>query len=43
MTTPCDTKPQRPRLAERLLPWVEAVYKLILATSALLAIWRALH
>jgi hypothetical protein len=35
--------PVRRPLSQRLLPFVEFLYKAILATSAMLAIWRALH
>jgi hypothetical protein len=35
--------PVRRPLSQRLLPFVEILYKAILATSAMLAIWRALH
>ncbi|WP_268921325.1 hypothetical protein [Siccirubricoccus phaeus] len=43
MTTAQDPKPEPRPLSARLLPWVEALYKLVLATSALIAIWKALH
>ncbi len=35
--------PVRRPLSQRLQPLVEALYKLILASSAMLAIWKALH
>jgi hypothetical protein len=37
------TDPVRRPLSQRLQPFVEFLYKAILATSAMLAIWRALH
>ena len=35
--------PVRRPLSQRLQPLAEFLYKAILATSAMLAIWRALH
>jgi hypothetical protein len=35
--------PARRPLSQRLQPFAEFLYKAILATSAMLAIWKALH
>ena len=35
--------PAQRRLSQRLQPLAELLYKLILASSAMLAIWKALH
>jgi hypothetical protein len=35
--------PQRPPLSTRLQPWVDTLYKLLVAMAAGLAIWRGLH
>jgi hypothetical protein len=35
--------PARRPLSQRLQPFAELLYKAIIATAALLAIWRALH
>jgi hypothetical protein len=40
MTQAPDQMPQRRKLSTRLQPWVEALYKLIVAMAAALAIWR---
>lgn len=34
--------PPRPSLAQRLLPWVELLYKLLAALAAALALWKGL-
>lgn len=43
MRTPAESPPERRKLTTRLQPWVEALYKLILASAAAVAIWRGLH
>jgi hypothetical protein len=43
MTQAPDQMPQQRKLSTRLQPWVEIVYKLIMATAAALAIWRGLR
>jgi hypothetical protein len=43
MTQTPDPGPQRPPLSTRLQPWVDTLYKLLVATAAALAIWRGLR
>lgn len=43
MTQAPHHRPQQRKLSTRLQPWVEAVYKLLMATAAAVAIWRNLH
>ena len=39
---PTRTRPQRPPLAQRLQPWVDLLYKLLVAAATALALWKGL-
>jgi hypothetical protein len=39
---PTHARPPRPSLAQRLQPWVDLLYKLIVAGATVLALWKGL-
>ncbi|MBV1797336.1 hypothetical protein [Siccirubricoccus sp. G192] len=39
---PPPTRPPRAPLAQRLQPWVDLLYKLLLAAATALALWKGL-